>query len=72
MQVGEVYWVRTNAVFCEDANMHTRPRVKGRVIWIHPKRRYAVLELSGRYRECYYPEELTEHNRVGRRHRRCS
>jgi hypothetical protein len=64
VQVGEIYRVRTDSVYCEGQSMHSRPRVKGRVKWVHPKGRYAVLELSGGHRECYWPEQLTERNRV--------
>lgn len=63
MQVGEIYRVRTDSVYCEGQGVHLRPRVKGRVIWVHPKGRFAVLNLGG-HRECYYPEQLTERNRV--------
>jgi hypothetical protein len=34
----------------------------GTVVWVHPKKRYAVLEFAGVYgkpRECWKPEELT-------------
>lgn len=74
MQVGEIYRVRTDSVYCEGQGVHLRPRVKGRVAWVHPRNRYAVLEfqgIHGNFRECYYPEELTERNRVGKRDRRC-
>lgn len=70
MQIGEIYRVRTDAVFCQDNRPNFRPKVAGRVAWVHPAGRFAVLELAGGHRECYYPEELTEQNRVGRRNRR--
>ena len=60
MQVGEVYQVRTDVVCCEDNRQNFRPKVAGRVTWVHPAGRYAVLMLPGGHRECYYPEQLTE------------
>ena len=42
----------------------------GKIVYIHPKGRYAVLEFDGvcgRPRECFWPEELTEDNRVSDR-----
>lgn len=39
----------------------------GRVVYIHPEERYAVLEFQGQKgnpREAFYPEQLTEKNRV--------
>lgn len=73
MQIGEEYRVDSDSVFCKTPNV--RPRIQGRVIWVHPLGRYAVLEfqgIHGKFRECYYPEQLTDKNRVGRRNRRCS
>lgn len=58
MRVGEIYRVKTESVCCEDNRPNFRPRVKGRVVWVHPRGRFAVLQLSGGSRECYYPEEL--------------
>lgn len=63
MRVGEIYRVRTDSVYCEGPSMHSRPRVKGRVVWVHPKGRFALLDLGG-HKECYYPEQLTNHNKV--------
>lgn len=65
MRVGEVYKVRTEAVYCESNGRDSRPRVAGWVIWVHPKGRFAVLDLGG-HKECYYPEQLTNRNRVKR------
>lgn len=59
MQVGEVYRVRTDSVYCLDNRPNYRPRVAGTVLWVHPKGRFAVLDIGG-MRECYYPEELTK------------
>lgn len=39
----------------------------GKVVYIHPEGRYVVLEFSGpkgKAREAFYPEQLTEKNRV--------
>lgn len=67
MQVGEIYQVRTDSMLCEGTGPNTRPKVKGRVTWVHPRGRFAVLELPGGARECFYPEQLTERNRVGKK-----
>lgn len=47
MQVGEIYRVRTEAVCCESDGRDSRPRVPGRVVWVHPKGRFALLDLGG-------------------------
>lgn len=47
MRVGEIYRVRTDSAYCEGQSMHSRPRVKGRVVWVHPKGRFALLDLGG-------------------------
>jgi hypothetical protein len=65
VQVGEVYRVRTEAVLCEGNGRDSRPRVPARVVWVHPKGRFALLDLGG-HKECYYPEQLTERNKVKR------
>lgn len=73
MQVGEEYRVHSDSVFCKMPNI--RQRIQGKVIYVHPQGRYATLEfqgIHGSFRECYYPEQLTDKNRVGRRNLRCS
>lgn len=63
MRVGEVYRVKTDCVCCEEKRPNARPKLKGMVVWVHPRGRFAVLQVGG-HTECYYPEQLTEHNRV--------
>lgn len=51
------------------AKMKEGPSVSliGKVVYIHPKGRYVVLEFDGpigKSREAFYPEQLTEKNRV--------
>lgn len=73
MQIGEEYRVYSDNTQRTEKN--TKVQIQGVVIYIHPAGRYATLEFQGvrgKFRECYYPEELTERNRVGRRNRRCS
>ena len=72
MQIGEEYRVNSDSVFCKTPNV--RPMTQGKVVYVHPEGRFATLEfqgIHGNFRECYYPEELTVQNRVGRRKRRC-
>ena len=72
MQVGEEYRVQSDSVFCTSEKV--RPMIQGKVIYVHPEGRFATLEFEGvcgKFRECYYPEELTVQNRAGRRKRRC-
>lgn len=45
MQVGELYRVRSDSVYCD--NLKNRPKVQGRVAWVHPQGRFAVLEIGG-------------------------
>lgn len=51
------------------AKMKEGPSVSlvGKVVYIHPKGRYVVLEFdgpNGKSREAFYPEQLTDKNRV--------
>ena len=64
MRIGECYWVRTESVYCEEKKPNSRPKVKGRVIYIHPRGRYATLEIPEGIRECFGLEELTPKNRI--------
>ena len=71
MQVGEEYRVPSDsAIRMEDK----RPaKIRGVVIYVHPKGRFATLEfqgIHGKFRECYYPEQLTQRNRVSEKKRR--
>lgn len=66
MQIGEKYMVVTDSSVCTNRNGGRCP-IRGVVIYVHPLRRFAVLEfqgISGRFRESYFPHELTERNRV--------
>lgn len=65
MQVGEVYMVRIDSSTPDLAGI--KHPVKGRVVYVHPKGRYATLEFQGvhgKFRESFYPEQLTERNRL--------
>lgn len=47
-----------------------RHPMRGRVVYVHPQGRYAVLEfegVNGKFRECYMPEQLTDKNLVKRK-----
>lgn len=66
MRIGEEYMVKTESTFCDKDNH--RPTLRGRVIYVHPMLRFAVLEFQGvwaTFRESYFPEQLTRKNRVG-------
>lgn len=68
MQIGEEYRVHSDSVYCNTEKV--RPKIQGRVIYVHTEGRFATLEfqgIHGKFRECYYPEELTERNRVGKK-----
>ena len=68
MQIGAEYWVHSYSVQCSTEKV--RPKIQGRVIYVHPQGRFATLEFQGvhgTFRECFYPEELTERNRVGKK-----
>lgn len=61
-EIGEWYRVPT-ATSCVETHGGTAVRQKfpGRVVYVHPAGRYAVLEFSGSvgsYRESFFPEEL--------------
>ena len=64
MVIGEVFRVSTDSVVC--VTNKSRPKVAGTVMWVHPKGRFAVLDVGG-VRECYYPEELTVKGRAGKK-----
>ena len=62
MQIGEEYRVHSDSVYCNTEKV--RPKIQGRV------GRFATLEfqgIHGKFRECFYPEALTERNRVGKK-----
>lgn len=65
MQLGEEYMVTTKSSVCDKNNIR-RP-IRGRVVYVHPLGRFAVLKfqgVNGSFRESYFPELLTEKNRV--------
>ena len=71
MQVGEEYIVRPELAISTKTN--AKPSMRGTVVWVHPKLRFAVLEfegIHGKPRECFYPNELTAKNRVQKKRRR--
>lgn len=61
MELGEKYMVITESSVCDTKNKH-HP-ICGQVVYIHSLGRFAVLEfqgIHGRFRESYFPEQLTE------------
>lgn len=59
IKAGQRYWVRPS--FAGGQISEDKEQI-GTVVWVHPKKRYAVLEFAGVYgkpRECWKPEELT-------------
>lgn len=70
MKVGEVYIVKPVCAIPTKTN--EKPPMKGTVIWVHPRLRFAVLEFKGIHgnpRECFWPWELTEKNKVNNKRR---
>lgn len=71
MKVGEVYIVKPECAIPTKTNEN--PPMKGTVIWVHPKERFAVLEfegVSGKPRECFQARLLTEANQVQKKRRK--
>lgn len=67
MTVGKTYLVKP--VFSIDKTAWLGP-MKGTCVAVHPKGRFAVLEFEGywgKVRECFWPEQVTERNRIGKR-----
>ncbi len=65
MRIGERYMVASDSTCCNTEK--TRPKIRGTVIYVHPNGRYATLEfqgIKGKFRECYYPEQLIKNRRV--------
>lgn len=65
MQIGEIYAVKP-AFASGDSSGASHRIMRGRVVYIHPKGRFAVLEFRGFHgtaRECFWPDELTAENR---------
>lgn len=68
MIVGECY--RVKPVFTAAKDGQRPVTMTGKVLYVHPKKRFAVLEFTKGIRECFCPEQLTEENRVRDRNRR--
>lgn len=67
MKIGEKFLVKTESVYCEEKKPNTRKPQVGKVVYVHPRGRFAVLELPGGLRESYCPEQLSDRNRVSER-----
>lgn len=60
MKNGERYRVKPVFSMTKETNgLH--PTI-GKVVWVHPVGRFAVLEFAGGIRECFFPEQLTASN----------
>lgn len=65
MQIGERYRVSLDSTTPDTKG--TKHPLKGEVVYVHPRGRYATLEFQGvhgKFRECFYPEQLTDKNRL--------
>lgn len=65
MQLGERYMVTTESSVCDRTN--ARHTIRGKVVYVHPEGRFAVLEfqgIRGKFRESFFPEQLTDNNKV--------
>ncbi len=65
VEVGQKYMVRP--AFARMSVEKTNEQI-GQVVYIHPQKRYAVLEfegVDGNPRECYHLDELTKANFAG-------
>lgn len=81
MQIGEQYMVRPECSLPDTTvrkqttggvTVIEKVPMKGTVVYVHPMGRYATLEfqgVSGNPRECFFPEQLTERNRLIRKRR---
>lgn len=59
VNVGQGYWVKPAFIGAQPADDQAQI---GKVVWVHPKQRFAVLEFDGIYgkpRECFQLSELT-------------
>lgn len=65
MILGESY--RVKPVFTATKDGQRPVTMTGKVRYVHPKKRFAVLEFAKGIRECFCPEQLTEGNRVRQR-----
>lgn len=66
IELNQEYRVRPVFTTCKSGDVPVR--LPGKVVYIHPKGRYVVLEFNDgaghTARECFWPEKLTEENRV--------
>ena len=60
MLKGERY--RVKPVFSMSKDGRVVKPMTGKVTWVHPKGRFAVLIFAGGVRECFFPEQLTAGN----------
>lgn len=70
MTLGKSYWVKPVFTASKD---NVRVALPGKCVYIHPKRRYGVLEfegVAGKVRESFWPEQLTGQNMVSERRKR--
>lgn len=82
MQLGEQYMVQPECSLPDrtvkkktagGANVVEKIPMKGTVVYVHPEGRYATLEfegVTGNPRECFYPDRLTEKNRIQKKRRK--
>lgn len=55
MIIGKWYKVTQ---FTADGDKHNKAKTYGKCVWIHPERRFCVLEFDNGVRECFSPFEL--------------
>ena len=65
MIIGESY--RVKPVFTATKDGQRPVTMTGKICYVHPKKRFAVLEFDKGIRECFCQEQLTEGNRVRQR-----
>ena len=71
MKLNEKYSVIPSAAIPDTRNV--RHHMEGRVVYVHPKGRYAELEfkgVNGTFRESFRPDQLTEKNLIREKKRR--
>lgn len=67
MIIGAMYSVRPAFALTQEG---AKPVMRGTCVAVHPKGRFAVLEFEGVWgtvRECFWPEQVTDRNRVTRK-----
>ena len=77
MRLGECYMVKPELAIPEKTYRKRKVKgkvqverlpMKGKIVWVHPLGRFAVLEFEGIHgnpRECFYPDQLLPKHRVG-------